>query len=79
MINAGAIMICALIVRENKNIDDILEFFNKSTGMKNTKIDMDVYNDEKETGYTNHALTSLMLAKKAFPKYENMKITSQKA
>ena len=32
IINAGAIMVCALLVKYGKNIDDIIEFYNKVTG-----------------------------------------------
>lgn len=35
--------------------------------------------EEKATGYANHALTSLMLANSAFPKYENSDVIKKKA
>jgi len=38
-------------------------------------IDHELYAEEKETGYTNHALTSLMLANNAFPVYETPELT----
>lgn len=44
-----------------------MEFYQKASGVVDLKIDEQLYYEEKLTGYTNHALTSLMLANKAFP------------
>ncbi len=67
MVNAGAIMTCAILILNNKNIDDVMEFYKKSTGAAVVEVDQELYREEKATGYTNHALTSLMLANSAFP------------
>lgn len=32
MINAGALMVCALLVKQNKTVKDIIEFYKKITG-----------------------------------------------
>lgn len=44
-----------------------MEFFQKASSTPEVHIDENLYYEEKLTGYTNHALTSLMLANKAFP------------
>jgi glutaminase len=62
MINAGAIMVCALLVHQNKNIDDVLNFYKTATSAQEVAYDKRLYLEEKATGYANHALTSLMLA-----------------
>lgn len=67
MVNTGAIMICALIVQQGKNINDVREFFERASDCQPPILDENLYREEKLTGYTNHALTSLMLANKAFP------------
>lgn len=67
MVNAGAIMTCAILVLNNKHINDVMEFYKKATGSSVVEIDKELYREEKSTGYTNHALTSLMLANSAFP------------
>ena len=46
-----------------------MAFFKKATGAEVVEIDEELYREEKATGYTNHALTSLMLANDAFPTY----------
>ena len=67
MVNAGAIMTCACIVNQGKGINDLIEFYKKATSTDVVEVDKELYVEEKETGYTNHALTSLMLANRAFP------------
>lgn len=79
MINAGAIMVCALLTKLGKSIDDILRFYESATSSSHVEIDTELYLDEKATGYSNHALTSLMLANKAFPKYDSHVDTKGKA
>ena len=64
MVNAGAIMVCALIVNQGYKIQDLLDFYQRATGQN------EVFLDEKLTGYTNHALTSLMMANNAYPSRE---------
>ena len=79
MVNAGAIMVCAGIVKQNKDINDVMAFYQRATGAPVVEIDEELYREEKATGYTNHALTSLMLANSAFPTYETSDMTKQKA
>lgn len=67
MVNAGAIMVCALLVKENKDINDLMNFYKEATNAPEVTYDHNLYEEEKATGYNNHALTSLMLAKCAFP------------
>lgn len=67
MVNAGAIMVCALIVNLGKGLNEILDFYQEATDCSRPILDESLYQDEKLTGYTNHALTSLMLASRAFP------------
>lgn len=71
MVNTGAIMICSLIVHQGKNIDDLMEFYKQASNQSHVEYDDELYKDEKLTGYTNHALTNLMLANNAFPKKAN--------
>ena len=42
MINAGAIMVCALLVRENKKIEDIVNFFARASSTSNVEVDYDL-------------------------------------
>ena len=42
MINAGAIMVCALLVRENKKIEDILEFYSRASSTPNIEVDYEL-------------------------------------
>lgn len=71
MVNAGAIMVCALLVKNGKGIQDIIDFYKIATTENDVKVDENLFMEEKLTGHTNHALTSLMLANRAFPQYEN--------
>ena len=67
MVNAGAIMVCSLIRNLGKDINDIMNFYKAASSVDEVRLDTILYLEEKLTGYTNHALTSLMLANKAFP------------
>jgi len=67
MVNAGAIMVCALIKNLGKDVNDIIKFYKAASQVDDVKLDYVLYQEEKLTGYTNHALTSLMLANNAFP------------
>ena len=67
MVNAGAIMVCGLIRNLGKDINDIMSFYKVASSVEEIKLDTILYLEEKLTGYTNHALTSLMLANSAFP------------
>lgn len=71
MVNTGAIMVCSLIVHQGKNIDDVMEFYRRASDQVVVEVDEELYHDEKLTGYTNHALTNLMLANNVFPKKAN--------
>lgn len=79
MVNAGAIMTCGLLVKQGKTIQDVMNFYQKATDADNVEIDQELYRDEKATGFTNHALTSLMLANNAFPLYSTSNETRDKA
>ncbi len=59
-------MVCALLVHNNKTLDDVIKFY-KDASTYDCELDEELYLEEKLTGYTNHALTSLMLANGAFP------------
>lgn len=67
MVNAGAIMICSLIVNQGFSIENLMEFYKRASDQDVVVVDEALYLDEKLTGYTNHALSSLMLANSAFP------------
>lgn len=69
MINAGAIMVCALLVRENKKLEDIVNFYSKASSTPNIEVDYDLAQEEKITAYSNLALLYLMLSKNALPDY----------
>ena len=70
MINAGAIMVCALLVHKKKSLNDIKKFYKEMSNFE-CELDEELYLEEKLTGYSNHALCSLMLANGAFPKKAN--------
>jgi glutaminase len=42
MINAGAIMICALLVKHDKKIEDIVNFLSHCTSNYNIEVDYDL-------------------------------------
>ncbi|EGR29182.1 hypothetical protein IMG5_161320 [Ichthyophthirius multifiliis] len=87
MINSGAIMVAALLLEHGKTLEDILEFYQRATRKdlckQKIQIDHKLYLEEKLTGYTNHALSYLMLANGVFPKkdknIEQMKEFAQQA
>jgi len=72
-------MTCAMIVKMGKGLEDVIAFYEKAAGVKNAKIDQELYEEERDTGYSNHALTSLMLSNNAFPVYESAEKTRAKA
>jgi glutaminase len=80
MVNPGAIMICALLLRHGFNLQDLVSFYQNST-LSDTAptYDEQLYREEKLTGHTNHALTRLMLANKAFPQYKSEEQTNEGA
>lgn len=78
MVNAGAIMVCAVLVKQGKNLQDVLDFYARACNADNILIDDECYTGEKATGFNNFALTYLMLAKGAFPQYENETMTKVK-
>ena len=55
-------------------MEDIVEFFKLVSNTENVEIDYNLAYEEKITGHSNHALSSLMLSNNAFPKYDNPKI-----
>ena len=67
MVNAGAIMTCAVVISKGKKLEDILEFYSKATDQKKRRIDYELYKEEELTGHTNHALKYLMSANMSFP------------
>ena len=67
-------MVCALLVFNNKKIEDIVKFYELVSNTKNVQVDYNLAYEEKITGHTNHALTSLMLSNNVFPKYQNPKL-----
>lgn len=62
MINAGAILVTAMIKGNNnaEKLKRIMNFFRKITGNPDLSIDNTVYLSEKETGHRNRALTYFM-------------------
>lgn len=60
-INAGAIVICDILVSKLKNPKmELLEFIRKSSGLASIDYCSTVAESEKKTGYTNYALTHFM-------------------
>lgn len=55
-------------------MEDIVDFFKLVSNTENVEIDYNLAYEEKITGHSNHALSSLMLSNNVFPKYENPKI-----
>lgn len=43
MVNAGAIMVCAVLVKEGKTLQDILDFYGRSCNADNLTIDEECY------------------------------------
>lgn len=52
-----------------------MEFYSRASDQKEVAIDEELYLEEKLTGYTNNALTNLMLANNVFPKKSNAQET----
>jgi len=75
MINAGAMMSCALIDREN-NTSDRFDKVNKTwkalCGGKSVSFNNSVYLSERQTADRNFALAYFMREKKAFPEKTNL-------
>jgi glutaminase len=75
MINAGAMMSCALIDKEN-NISDRFEKVNKTwkalCGEKSVSFNNSVYLSERQTADRNYALAYFMREKNAFPENTNL-------
>jgi len=46
MVNAGAIMMCGVVVFKGKKLEDILEFYSRATDLKKRKIDYELYKEE---------------------------------
>ncbi len=67
MVNAGAILVCTLLIDEGKHIEDFQEFYKQCSSAPRADIDLPLYKEEALTGTTNHALRSLMLSKKCYP------------
>ena len=79
MVNAGAILVCTLLMNEGKTVKDFQNFYKKAASTERADIDLPLYLEEQLTGTTNHALKSLMLANKAFPMKETFELTSKLA
>lgn len=75
MINAGAIMCCALIM-QNKGMSESFEYINKTweklSGGHHPGFNEAVYLSERETADRNFALAYFMNEKKKFPKDTNL-------
>ena len=78
MINAGAMMSCSLIDREN-NIADRFDLVNKTwqalCGGKQVSFNNSVYLSERQTADRNFALAYFMREKNAFPENTNLEET----
>jgi glutaminase len=60
-INAGAIVICDILVSHLKNPKtELLEFIRKNSGIPSIAYCSTIVESEKETGYRNYALTNFM-------------------
>jgi glutaminase len=79
MVNAGAIMVSTLLVNEGLTIHDFQNFYMRASSTEDAEIDIPLYKDEALTGNTNHALRSLMLANRAYPKKSTYEETKQLA
>jgi hypothetical protein len=63
-------MVCALLIKHQKNLQDILDFYKRATCSHNIEVDYDQAYEEKITAYSNLALMYLMLSKNSFPPYD---------
>lgn len=76
MINAGAIIACALIGSETSNANRfelVLDSWKELTGSSKIGFDNSVYLSERETSDRNYALGYFMKEQGAFPKNANLK------
>ncbi len=78
LVDSGAILVCALIVREGKNINDIINFYKRITLSKKTEIDFELSSQLQILAPSDATLTNLMLAKNKFPKYNKDTETMEK-
>ncbi len=61
LINAGALVICDILVSRLRNAkNDFLEFLRKTSGIHDIHYDADITQSEKSTGFRNMALVHLM-------------------
>jgi glutaminase len=67
MVNVGAILVCSLLINEGKTIEDLQAFYKRASSAKRADIDYPLFKDESLTGFTNHALRSLMLSMNVYP------------
>jgi len=67
MVNAGAIVVCSVILSRGKGLNDVLAFWKKASNASIVNVDEALYLEEKATGFTNHGLTSFTIARKNFP------------
>jgi glutaminase len=75
MINAGAMMSCALIDRQNNSadrFDKVSKTWDALCGGKSVKFNNSVYLSERQTADRNFALAYFMREKKAFPENTNL-------
>jgi glutaminase len=77
MVNAGAMMISTLLVNEGKTIEDLMDFYMRSSSSSRADIDLPLYKEEALTGSTNHALRSLMLSRGMYPVKPTFEQTKQ--
>jgi glutaminase len=75
MVNVGAILVCSLLINEGKTIEDLQAFYKRASSAKRADIDYPLFKDESLTGFTNHALRSLLLSKNAYPPQKNFEAT----
>lgn len=78
-VNAGAIMVCTLLVNEGQTVEDLQKFYMQASSSNRADIDLPLYKEESMTGFNNHALRSLMLAKDMYPKKESIEATRKLA
>ena len=60
--DAGGIILCALIIRANKTVPDILKYYKKITLTKKVEIDFELANKFKIISSSDMTLMNLMLA-----------------
>ena len=72
-------MVCAILVKEGKTFEDVIEFFEKATNTVNTEIDYKLAHEKKVSSYQNLTLMQLMLGKDVLPHYHNIEQRMEKA